>query len=125
MFPTMEKLSMKVIRNGTWQIESVTFPARAWKISTTTWHDTATYWAANCAVKSTTNGQNYQASSKASVSGLTPLTGPVAKLLDDSNSIEPANVTPSLPLQGGGDALKAYILPNSNVGVVHIHILMT
>lgn len=120
VFPDLTNLTMQLTRVNSTNVETVTFPYRASYIATGAFTDKASFWEANCAVKNTTNGvDNLSTGNKADIGQLRQ---PVAKIMLDLNPAQavglPTKYQPTAPLVAVGDVLRAYVLPEGNVGVV-------
>jgi hypothetical protein len=115
LFPDLTSLTFELIRFNSTKVETVTFPYRA-AYRAGTFTDKASFWKANCAVKNTTNGVDR-------VKGLDDggINRPRAAIVDASGAKAlnlPARYEPTVPAVVADDDVRAYILPESNVGVV-------
>lgn len=117
IFPDLEGLTFELIKNGSHKIEKVTFPYRASYIGATSFTDKASFWAANCAVKNTTNGIDYFDAGKARESAsMRPF---AAIVLDSPHALGvglPTKYQPTAPNVTTGDVIRAYTLTGKYKG---------
>lgn len=121
LFPDLTSLTFELIRANSTKVDTVAFPYRA-AYTRDVFIDKASFWEANCAVKNTTNGIDSLAAGKGLEDG--GIKRPRAAIVEAKGAKAvalPAHYRPTAPLLVGNDDLRAYILPESNVGVVSSH----